>query len=69
MERPAVAEMIRSTLFSGTGSYDVIVGNHGTGRSAIVKKVAKETPGAVYAFIDPLSNNEIMMSTFIKALN
>ena len=62
--------MVRSTILSGTGNYDVVVGNHGTGKSTIVKKIAKETPGAVYVFIKPLANiNKAMTKAFIEALN
>ena len=48
VERPDVMEMVRKTVTSGTGQYDVIVGNHGTGKSTIVMKIAAETAGVVY---------------------
>jgi hypothetical protein len=36
---------------SATARYKVIVGNHGTGKSTLVRKVATETKGALYVFI------------------
>lgn len=70
VERPAMSNMVRSTILSRTGNYGVVVGGHRTGKSRIVKKIAKETPGAIYVFIEPFGNMyEATTSAFIWALN
>ena len=69
LEHPAVAEVVRSTLSSGTEHYDVIMGNHGTGKSTIVEKITKETAGAIYVFINPFGDiDQTLTSAFMDAL-
>jgi hypothetical protein len=51
VQRPTVREKVRQIFTTGTGTYEVIVGNCGTGKSALLKKVAEETVGALYVFI------------------
>lgn len=48
VERPAVSSMVREAFTSSPGEYNSIIGNHGTGKSTIVEKVASETPGVIY---------------------
>ena len=53
VERPAVEEKVRRAIAETSTQYDVIVGNHGTGKSTIVQKIACETSGALYVLIRP----------------
>ena len=53
VERPAVVEKVRRAIAGTSTRYDVIVGNHGTGKSTIVQKIACETSGALYVLIRP----------------
>ena len=70
VERPAVAKKVRKTISSGTGNYEVILGNHGTGKSTIVEKVAGETPGVIYVSISTKGDvRENLASAFKQALD
>ena len=51
VERPAVSEALGRILTSDSGQYEVIVGNHGTGKSTLVERVANKTPGVIYVFV------------------
>ena len=69
VERPVISEMIRDRLTKRT-RYEVIVGNSGTGKSTIVKKVASTIPGAIY--IHPAMGGNVaatLADAFAAALN
>ena len=51
VERPAVMEKVRRVIAETSTWYEVIVGNHGTGKSTIVQKIASETSEALYVLI------------------
>ena len=48
IERPAVSAVLLEAFTSSPGEYNSITGNHGAGKSTIVKMVASETPGVLY---------------------
>ena len=67
--RPAVMEMVREILTTGT-NYEVIVGNHGTGKSTIVKQAAGTIPGVIYVHVARGKNIDISLNiAFQDALN
>jgi len=69
VKRPAVSELVRQTLTVGM-HFEVIVGNHGTGKSTIVKKVGSTIPGVIYVFIEENRNIAAMITnSFASALN
>jgi hypothetical protein len=49
--RPDLTEKVRKIFRRPTGSYDVIVGNCGTGKTTLLEKIADETEGALYVRI------------------
>jgi len=51
VERPVVSSMLDKIITSDSGQYGIIVGNHGTGKSTLVERVASKTPGVIYVFI------------------
>ena len=53
IDRPDVEKMVESVIKSPPTKYDVIVGNHGTGKSTLVYRLACRLPGIVYVTIPP----------------
>jgi hypothetical protein len=67
--RPAVMEMIQKCLTAGT-KYEVIVGNHGAGKSTMVRQVAGAIPGVIYVYVAGGNNIATTLTTaFQDALN
>lgn len=61
VERPLVYQVVKEVITRNDYNYGLIVGNHGTGKSTIVKKIACETNGALYISIksDPDSDRAL----------
>ena len=67
MERPAISKVIRDKLTQHT-RYEVIVGNHGTGKSTIVKMIASTIPGAIYVYTAVPARGDNVAATLADAL-
>ena len=67
VERPFKYEKIKKVITRSDYGYGLIVGNHGTGKSTIVERIACETSGALYIFIEPDPNTENALSRAIIA--
>ena len=65
VERPLVDEMVKKVITRGGYGYGLIVGNHGTGKSTIVKRIACETDGVLYVSINSDPNTEKELSRAI----
>jgi hypothetical protein len=59
VDRPEITEKVRKTIASSSRAYKVIVGNHGTGKSTLVKKVASETAGTIYVYVPECGNQDV----------
>jgi len=53
IDRPDAENMVESVIKSPPTKYDVIVGNHGTGKSTLVYRLACRLPGIVYVTVPP----------------
>jgi hypothetical protein len=60
--RPAVMKMVQERLTAGK-KYEVIVGNHGTGKSTVVKMVAGIIPGVLYVYVAGCNNIATTLNT------
>jgi len=67
VERPAISKVIRDKLTQHT-RYEVIVGNHGTGKSTIVKMIASTIPGAIYVYTAVPARGDNVAATLADAL-
>jgi hypothetical protein len=70
VERPDLTQLIRNIFRLRTGKYAVVVGNRGSGKSAILEKLAAETEGALYVCIadDCEDVNRALTDALRKAL-
>jgi hypothetical protein len=67
--RPDLTQQIRNIFRRRTGMYDVVVGNRGSGKSAILEKLAAETEGALYVCIADCEDvNRALTKALRKAL-
>ncbi|PWW77223.1 hypothetical protein C7212DRAFT_362855 [Tuber magnatum] len=72
VERPDVTRAIEYILKPkrNYGSYDMIVGNHGTGKTTMVRHVAHQLEGVLYVDISPNSvSDKTFAEAFAKAFN
>jgi len=51
VERTGAKTEVKEAILSFLTTYDVIVGNYGTGKSTLVEEVASETLGVIYIMI------------------
>ena len=64
-----MVEKVHRVIAGTSARYEVIVGNHGTGKSTIVQKIACETSGALYALIGPgLAVESAVAKAIVEAL-
>jgi len=48
VDRPDLERMVERVIKSSPTKYDIIVGNHGTGKSTLVYRLARRLPGVIY---------------------
>ena len=53
VDRPDAERLFGRIIVSDPGTYSVIVGSCGTGKSALAKEVARKTPGVIYVDVPP----------------
>jgi len=74
VDRPDAERLFELVVKSDPSTYDVIVGSHGTGKSALAEEVARKTPGVIYVDVPPEKGDskEVeggLESALIEALN
>ena len=62
VERKDAKEGVLSVMMSPTSSYEVIVGNHGTGKTTLVREVTRENTGIIYMPIQKFMNTDFHAS-------
>ena len=68
IDRPDAERMVENVCKSPPTKYDVIVGNHGTGKSALMCRLACRLPGIVYVDIPPCNSVDHVQVGFERAL-
>lgn len=62
VERKDAKKMTFNIVVSPTSTYEVIVGNRGTGKTTLVQEVARENTGITYVLIERIEDTSVCTS-------
>jgi hypothetical protein len=75
VDRPDAEKMVELVIKSPPTKYDIIVGNHGTGKSTLVYRLARRLPGVIYVAVpsaesrtESRTGSTDVRSRFVRAL-
>lgn len=72
VERKDTKKRLLDVMMSPISAYEIIVGNHGTGKTTLVREVARENTGIIYVSIQRIQDTSMytsLIESFVTAVS